>query len=147
MNANDHAAIERLTHRFADALNLRDSARFSRLWADEATWSIGEAFTFTGTPAQLAEIFDQRIERWQAFVQVTHCTIADIVEDTAAARSYVSEIGKPAEGDDGYFNYGMYVDCLVRTGDGWRFARRDYHYLYLDRSPLSGNGFRPPPDL
>jgi SnoaL-like domain len=44
--------------------------------------------------------------------------------DTARARSYVDALLMGADGASGLNAVGWYDDELVRTGDGWRIARR-----------------------
>lgn len=57
--------------------------------------------------------------------------------DGAAARSYVDVIFVGAATGSGVQAAGTYDDELVRTGDGWKIARR--HYTMVHMSPIQGH--------
>lgn len=44
----------------------------------------------------------------------------------------------------GYSNMGYYVDRLVRTPEGWKYAERSYTYLFLDEEPSGGDAYPRP---
>ena len=50
--------------------------------------------------------------------------VVDVDGDTATARTSIRETGKVAGQDQGFEYIGIYVDKLVRTPDGWKFAER-----------------------
>jgi ketosteroid isomerase-like protein len=144
---DDERAIRQLAVRFADAITRGDFSDMPQLWSPDGVWRImppGDAHV-RGDGARMREVLVERSARWQWFVQMVHDGIVRVDGDRARARWYLTELGRPAGDGEDYFNHGLYVDELVRTADGWRFRSRTYHYLYLDRSPLSGEGWRPPP--
>ena len=53
-----------------------------------------------------------------------------------SARSVVRESGKFAGRDEGIEAFGLYVDRLVRTAEGWRFAQRRFELKWLHRVPI-----------
>src|ERR1700722_15604732 len=106
---SDEEAIRDLVVRFADAVNRLDAVAFESLWTPEATWIIDPPTDYrsSGPRAQIASGFDQSMRAgWNSFSQYVHGTVVDLDGDRAAARSYLSELGIPAQGDGGYFNYG-----------------------------------------
>ncbi len=49
-----------------------------------------------------------------------------VTEDTATARTYIDGLILAADNASGVNAVGFYDDELVRTGDGWRIARRRF---------------------
>jgi hypothetical protein len=140
---SDREDITELVVRFADAVNRLDVGQFESVWTPEATWLIDPptGYSNTGPRAKLASDFGELLSSsWKSFVQLVQGTIVEIDGDRATARSYMTEVGVPLEGDHGYFNHGMYVDDLERTPEGWRFKQRRYRYYYLDDRRLAGIG-------
>jgi hypothetical protein len=142
----DEHEIRQLAVRFADALTRGDFTDMPRLWSPDGAWRImppGDV-DVRGDGERMRRLFAERRTRWQWFIQIVHDGIVEVDGDRAHARWYLTELGRPADGGADYANHGLYVDELVRGADGWRFRARTYHYLYLDRSPLAGEGFAPP---
>lgn len=142
---SDREEISELVVRFADAVNRLDIVAFENLWTAQATWIIDPPtdYRVSGPRAEIAAGFEAGMRAgWSSFSQYVHGTVVDIEAggQHALARSYLSELGIPQQGDGGYFNYGTYLDTLERTTEGWRFRERHYRYLYLDGRPLSGTG-------
>ena len=144
--------IERLALLFADACCRVDRSDFASLWTTDsksgvAIWEVDppHGFTRTGSPDELGAMFASGLSRWAGFLQLVHGTIATVNGTAATARTYVSELGQPpGVSGEGYRNVGIYLDDLADTANGWRYVRRRYHYLYLDRAPLPGEFRRPP---
>ena len=65
--------------------------------------------------------------------QTTHGGLVDVHGDTAWARFPTTEWAKTGSGETMQF-LGMYEDEVIRTGDGWRFARRYLHGLTLGKT-------------
>lgn len=140
---SDRGDIVELVVRFADAVNRMDLEQFEQLWMPEATWLIDPPtnYAFTGPRTELTAGFGAAMPgAWKSFTQLVHGTVVDLDSDSAQARSYLTELGAPAEGDGGYYNHGTYFDELTRTAAGWRFAKRHYRYLYIETGPLAGRG-------
>jgi hypothetical protein len=143
---DDERAIRQLAVRFADALTRGDLGDMPRLWAPDGSWRImppGD-FHVQGDGERMRDVLVQRRAGWQWFIQIVHDGIVEVDGDRARARWYITELGRPADGGHDYANHGLYLDELERSESGWRFCSRAYHYLYLDRSTLAGEGFAPP---
>jgi ketosteroid isomerase-like protein len=139
----DREDICELVVRFADAVNRLDLEQFQNVWTPEAKWIIDPPTDYIseGPRAEIASAWlDAMKARWTTFVQLVHGTVVDLDGDTAMARSYVTELGIPQEGDGGYYNHGTYVDTLERTPEGWLFRQRHYRYLYVDSAAIAGKG-------
>ncbi len=105
---------------------------------------------FQGRDAIRAGV-ETMLGQWSLFVQMTHdgpveaepTTPGGAARDGAArrarGRTYVHEIGTLRAGGS-QRNDSIYEDAYVREDGAWRFARRTYHFLYVDESALAGHG-------
>jgi hypothetical protein len=71
------------------------------------------------------------------FVQVNAPAMISVDGDRATARSVIRECGKFRGRDEALEVLGVYEDELVRTGQGWKFARRVFRSMGLHSFPLS----------
>ena len=76
-------------------------------------------------------------------IQLLHSGHVVIDGDRATAEWYLSETAGTADGASFAFT-GTYQDELVRTPDGWRFARRVFTFLYRGKAELNGKWYRHP---
>ncbi|MEV6610842.1 nuclear transport factor 2 family protein [Kutzneria sp. NPDC051319] len=141
----DENEIRKLIQKFTDCTNQRDTDAFVTVYADNASWQLDppNGVAFSGTPAEIAAQAGEALSYFKALYQIVNSTTVTVTGDTATARSYITEVGLPPD-QEGYFNYGLSLDSLVRTAKGWRFLRREYHTLYVDNSALAGT-FKPFP--
>ena len=145
----DELAIRELAGRFSDAVNRRDSVLFRSLWTEDGVWDIKAPMNVKAVgPDAIVRAVETLLGGWELFVQTTHLGTVTVIGDSATARFTMNEIGRPAAARGGHVNFGLYADQLRRTATGWRFARRVYHFLYLDESEVLGKAFGPlPSDL
>jgi ketosteroid isomerase-like protein len=135
----DENEIKKLVQKFADAVHERDEAAFATFYADNASWQLDppNGVAFGGSPTEIAAQTAEALTYFKALYQIVNSTSVTVTGDTATARSYITEVGLPPD-HEGYYNYGLYLDKLVRTANGWRFLRREYYTLYVDHSALPG---------
>ncbi|RYG88437.1 nuclear transport factor 2 family protein [bacterium] len=135
----DEQAIRDLGYRFADACTRRETEAFRTLWIPEGVWSISEPLPTRceGIEAIVAT-YSYLLALWDFFVQMPHAPVVTVDGDRATSSWTMCEHANSAERAQGYFNYGMYDDVLVRTADGWRYESRSYTYIYLDETPAAG---------
>jgi ketosteroid isomerase-like protein len=137
----DEAAISKLAARFADAVNRRDQKEFRALWTPQGVWEIKPPLTMQVQGVDgIVAAFIQLLDGWEFFVQMVHSGTIEIEGDRATARWCMNEIGRSTTGK-GFHNFGLYADELVRQDDRWLFARRTYHYAYIEEPTLPGNAF------
>lgn len=74
-----------------------------------------------------------------AFFQTLHLGTIEIDGDRAFCRWGITEYIQPSGSEEGERNQGVYVDELRRTKGGWRFVRRDYRYVYAEKTLLREN--------
>lgn len=132
-SVDDFVAVQRLVHRYADAVVRRDAEQWGSCWADDAVWDLG-----IGPPAEGREAI---VELWQgamagmaAVVQTVHN--GDVYRDvsggddaTAIGHWYVDERYRTTDGAAGLL-LARYDDEYVRVDGRWLFARRRLVALY-----------------
>lgn len=144
----DHVGIARLLGRYADTVTRRAWDELDDLFLVDATVHIDTvtrpAFTVTG-PAALGEFIGAAVARFDffEFVVLNVVTMPGVDADHAQARVHMCEQRRDAGTGEWTTAYGRYLDDVVRSADGWRFARRDYRSL--GRTGADGAAF-PHPD-
>jgi ketosteroid isomerase-like protein len=123
----DHIAIERLLLEYGRALDSRDFATYSQLFAENGEWS-GSLGTIRG-PAAIKATMEEAFKNSKAapiptnFHVLTNAII-DVQGDRATAWSKWTfmriEDGKPVVA-----LAGQYEDTLIREGGQWKFLRRN----------------------
>lgn len=131
-STDDFVAIQRLVHRYADAVVHRDAAQWGRCWAEDATWDLGRGRLVEGRDAIVA-LWLSAMKGMAAVVQTVQNGDAWNVGDVAgraAGRWYVSERFARADGNRGIL-LAHYDDEYVRGDEGWQFASRmlQPHYM------------------
>lgn len=135
----DELAVRDLVARFSDAVTRRAPADMAALWVQDGTWvvpGIGE----TMGPAAIEGVLAKLLEGFPFLVQLTHNGVVTLDGEVARARWYISEFGQDREGGGVYF-VGTYHDRAVRTDAGWRFARRQFDFLYRGRTEAPGKSY------
>ena len=144
----DEADVRTLAAAFSDICNRGDVAEFRKLWTDDGVWEIGDPLPAQAVGIEaIAQMLTGLLAAWEFFVQMTHSGVVTLDGDRARARWTVQETARSKGGNRFYNNFALYEDEMVRTPEGWRFARRKYDYIYLDDSELHGKAFRLPVDL
>ena len=157
MNKNEHwsrveakSEIHDLAARFSDAVTRGDTDAFGSLWTEDAHWEIHEPYPSKAHgPSAITSMLKKLAQPWAFFVQLTHSGVVEFGDqDSARARWLIREVARSADGQRSYDNLAMYEDHIICDTSGvWRFARRSYHYIWLNESPLVGRSFSLPVDL
>ncbi|WP_158241549.1 nuclear transport factor 2 family protein [Novosphingobium sp. TH158] len=123
----DAYEIQQLINRYTLGVSQPDWDLAIATFADDGEWHVAASgLTLTGREAILKGMQGfHRLFDW--FVQVNAPAVIELDGDKARARSVIRENGKFAGRDEVVMVGGVYVDDLVRTGEGWRFARRAFH--------------------
>jgi hypothetical protein len=121
--ADDDVAIRSLTARFADAVNRAATSELAGLWTADGVWELPLG-SIEGPDAIAAEL-SRLLAHHQRLVQLLAGGEILVVGDNASARWYLTELALGVDGVTRSFA-GCYQDEIVRTPDGWRFARRRY---------------------
>jgi uncharacterized protein (TIGR02246 family) len=122
-NAEDESAIRSLAAAYTDAVNRRDGEGMAAVYASDGKLQAAIGDPIVGRD-KLTKRFKRLVEKEREFLmQLTHSGVVEVVGDTATARWWFSEIKRPAGGTFEMI-FGLYQDEVVRTAEGWRFARR-----------------------
>src|SRR4051812_4223125 len=71
VGTDDFVAIQRLVHRYAEAVVLRDGEQWESCWADDATWDLGRGRLVHGRAA-IVELWQSAMAGLTAVVQMVH---------------------------------------------------------------------------
>ena len=140
----DDSAIRSLAARFADAAMMADYEEFSTLWTDKGKWTIHEPFYTSAEGVKAISEMLIALRTGKAFfVQFVHSGVIKLNGDRATARWIMREVSE-GPGESFYNNYAVYLDTLVKSEGQWKFAQRDYHYMWVDTGAFPGAVFELP---
>ena len=143
--AVDDVAIRGLIAAYADVVNRRAWDELDDLFLPDAPLRLDlrdrEPMEHVG-PAAVGAFIDGAIERFAffEFVALNVRVLRGADPDRARVRTYMCELRQDHAGTPSRA-FGLYQDDVVRTADGWRFARRSYQSMGrgehgLDLMPL-----------
>jgi hypothetical protein len=147
VGTDDFVAVQRLIHRYADAVVHRDQDQWGSCWADDARWDLGRGRSVNGKAA-IVELWASAMAGMAAVVQMVHN--GDVWTDAgggagddgagqiavAAGRWYIDERYHRSTGEAGIL-LAHYEDTYVRTAAGWRFSSRFLQIHYHGAPDLS----------
>jgi len=123
-STDDYVAIQRLIHRYADAVIHRNGVQWASTWADDASWDLGRGRLVEGREA-IVQLWYGAMKGMHAVVQVVHSGEVHYAgsADRAAGRWYINEWYRRADGTNGML-LAHYDDEYVKVDGQWLFARR-----------------------
>lgn len=131
----DEIAIQQVLNRYSEGCSRPDWAQVEATFLPDAQWVAPAVGTFTGW-AQMLPVMAGFIAQMDYFIQVNAPGVIAVEENRATARSVIRECGKFKGRDEALEVMGIYEDELVRTPDGWKFARRTFSGLGAHRFAL-----------
>lgn len=131
---SDEAAILTLLHLYTDGCNRQDWPQVMATFAEDGVWAAAGAEHRGHAAIQAA--MAGFLTMMDYFTQTSSAPIVSVSGDTAAARITIRECGKFKGKDEALEVLGHYTDDLVRTVDGWKFARRTFTSHGLHRFAL-----------
>jgi 3-phenylpropionate/cinnamic acid dioxygenase small subunit len=121
----DRQDISDLLLRYATGIDRRDWPLFRTVFTDDCLLDYGEIGTFNGVDA-----VTDFMERAHAMAGHTMHRLTNMVitidGDKAEARTYIDGLIMMSDHKSGVNAIGYYDDEVIRTGDGWRIARRRF---------------------
>ena len=137
--ADDFLAIDRLVHRYVDAVIHRDGVLWATCWAEDATWDLGRNRLVHGKDA-IVELWYSAMKTMHAVVQVVHS--GDVRrgadDDHAGGRWYINEWFRRADGTNAML-LAHYDDEYARVDGEWLFSRRFLQTHYSGPPDLSAD--------
>jgi hypothetical protein len=132
LSTQDERAIAALLIAYGSAIDRRDWEKFRACFSDDCECDYGSFGKFHGASA-----VTQYMKQAHADLGPTMHRITNIETwmhgAQAHARCYVDALLMPVNaGGPVHHGIGHYEDQLVRTGAGWRIARRQFVAVFLD---------------
>ncbi|MDY6998754.1 MAG: nuclear transport factor 2 family protein [Actinomycetota bacterium] len=121
----DHQQISDVLVRYATGIDRRDWALFRTVFAEDCELDYGEIGSWHGVDAVVEFMTAAHAMAGHTLHRITNQVIA-VDGDTATARAYVDALILSQDNSSGVNAAGFYDDELVRTGGGWRIARRRF---------------------
>jgi hypothetical protein len=139
IGTEDYVDIQRLIHRYADAVVHRDGAQWASCWAQDATWDLGRGRLVEGRD-DIVALWYSAMAGFAAVVQLVHNgeVWAGDDADHATGRWYIDERFRRADGTNGVL-LAHYDDAYVRLDGTWRFSRRFLQPHHMGPPELSAD--------
>ncbi len=125
----DQLEIRELTARFTDAVNRRAPRDAAALFAEDGEWHVPGVPVARGR-AEAEALLTGLLGNFDRLVQLTHSGHVELTDEGATSTWYLSEIASSSSSGKAFTFVGVYRDELVRTAEGWRFAKRAFDFLY-----------------
>lgn len=133
----DRIEIQQTINRYSEAASRADWDEVVATYLPEGIWEIvSSGRKFLGRAA-IKEGLMGFTSATDYVVQINAPAVIALDGNTATARSVIRECGRVSGRDQTFEALGFYADILVRTEEGWRFARRAFelkgmhHYALL----------------
>ncbi len=122
MNTDDILAIRTLTDQYSAAANRLDAKAMAAVYAEDGEIeALGNRFS--GRQA-IEKVFAETMGVMQVMNQICSAGVIEVTGDRATAHWSIAEFAKRRNLDKLELFIGDYQDELVRTKEGWRFAKR-----------------------
>lgn len=140
--AADRLALRELVDRYASAVDARDADAFAALFTPDAVLAVYEredaepVVEYRGHDA-LRDVMDLLRHYSATFHLMANHLCAIRAPDGATGETYcmAHHLTEAAGGATDLVMYIRYRDAYTRTGDGWRFARRDVLRQWTEERP------------
>jgi ketosteroid isomerase-like protein len=141
ISADEYVGIQRLVHRYADAVVHRDPERWSATWADDAVWDLTRGRRVQGRAA-IVDLWRSAMRGMHAVVQtVDNGDVWRGDDGVVEGRWYFTETFRRADAQGNPIDVGIlrahYDDAYLPQDGGWLFARRELVIHYVGPADLS----------
>jgi ketosteroid isomerase-like protein len=133
---NDGFEIQQTINLYHQAGSLGDLEQMVSTFTPDGIWEFtqsGRRFEGRAAILEAAVGFTAPLEY---VAQINAPALITLDGDTASARSSIRETAKFAGRDEGIEAFGVYLDRLTRTADGWRFTHRTFDLRWMHRVPI-----------
>ena len=132
---SDEFDIQQVLNRYTQGSCRADWDHVLGTFTADGVWHVPGVGTFTGR-AEIEPVMAAFVAQMDYFIQLNTPAIIDLDGDSATARSVIRECGKFKGKQEALEVLGFYTDDLVRTADGWKFARRTFKGAGMHRFAL-----------
>jgi ketosteroid isomerase-like protein len=133
----DEVAIQQTINTYTVAASRADWPQLLSTFTADGIWEVPARGMRLQGQAAIQPAMAGFVAQMAYFVQVNAPAVIKVDGETATARSVIRECGKFADRDEALEVLGIYEDELVRTAQGWKFARRVFRSAGLHTFPLS----------
>ena len=136
----DRLAIRELIDRYADAITRGDFEQHITCFLPDGVWHVAAPFEYHIVGAtNIRDYVAGSSGKMDFLIQLnSSTTIHSLTADRANATTTVREMGKASDGSRSFTNYGVYDDDIVKVDGEWKFAKRHFQPIYMDKSALTG---------
>ncbi|BBX69091.1 nuclear transport factor 2 family protein [Mycolicibacterium psychrotolerans] len=124
-DAEDKQEITDVLIRYATGIDTRDWPLFRTVFTEDCRLDYGEIGIWHGVDAVTEFMVAAHAPAGHTMHRITN-PVVTVDGDTARARAYVDALIMAADNESGVHAAGVYDDEFVRTGQGWRLARRRF---------------------
>lgn len=132
---SDIEAIQQVLNRYSEGSGRADWDQVLGTFTADGIWEVPGVGTFKGR-AEMQPVMAGFVGQMDYFLQLNTPAVIEVDGDQATAACVIRECGKFKGRDEALEVLGFYRDELVRTADGWKFARRTWKAAGLHRFPL-----------
>jgi uncharacterized protein (TIGR02246 family) len=122
MNTDDIIAIRTLTDQYSAAANRLDAKAMAAVYAEDGEID-AQGNRFRGRQ-EIERVFTETMAIMQVMNQIWSAGVIEVTGDRATAHWSIAEFAKRRNLDQLELFIGDYQDELIRTTEGWRFAKR-----------------------
>jgi len=122
----EELAIQQTLNRYSEGCGRADWEQVMATFLPDGIWEIPALDARYQGHAAIQAAMAAFLAQMAYFVQINSPGTIVIDGDRATARSVIRECGKYADRDVALEVLGFYHDDLVRTADGWKFAKRSF---------------------
>lgn len=127
---SDREDITDVLIRYATGIDRRDWPLFRTVFTPDCELDYGQIGTWNGVDAVTEFMELSHAGAGHTMHRLSNMAIT-VTGDTATTRTYIDGLILAADNASGVNAVGFYDDELVRTGDGWRIARRRFTSVRL----------------
>lgn len=131
----DELEIRSLIARYSDAVGRRDEKVWAGTWAADGVWKVGPNHS-TGRD-EIVKTWSGLMDLFRFVTQMPTSGMVTVSGDEGTGRWNVLELGWPVAGNP-TCTIGIYEDVYRRSEEGWCFASRDFHIVYMGAPDLTG---------
>jgi ketosteroid isomerase-like protein len=133
---SDEIAIQQTLNRYTEGSSRADWAQVMSTFMPDGIWEIPAAGARFQGHAAIQAAMAAFVASFAYFVQINSPAIITVDGNKATARSIIRECGKYTDRAEALEVLGFYSDELVRTPEGWKFARRIFEGAGMYAFPL-----------
>jgi hypothetical protein len=139
---HDRLELADLAVRYIDVVNRRRPESLGDVFAPDGEWYVPGYGWLVGVET-IASTLRGILGGYPQMMQTVHGNLVRVEGDRGYGRCYITEWARDAEGFDVHMA-GLYMDEMVRTDAGWRFAKRRFEFMRRGRAPAVGKVYDAP---